>query len=325
MIYKKRLFVCLSLDVEEEGLFGGHYETRKPQLKNISQLPELTPVVREFGLKPTLFCAWSVLSNSSCRKILEQMRKDCDAEIGAHLHHWNTPPYSPEESVPPMRTHLLKKELLLARLDSLLNAAKDFLGHSATSFRMGRWDLKAPVLQYLAERGIRVDSSICPLRAFAGGADHFLAPVQPWWRPTPAGSILEVPLTQLPIWPQLAKVWHKIALGKPEILDAFHFFGAMSANPFWHGSFVMRLAVKTLVARGGKILNLFWHSSETMPGGSPQTPDKTSADKHWRKIYEFFSWLCAEYEVTGISLGSLAKMGGQFDFPILRESPGRDF
>lgn len=325
MSFKKKLYLCLSLDVEEEGLFCGHYETTRPQLKNISLLPELLPVVKEFNINPTLFCAWSVFADKSGRETLEYMQANCGAEIGAHLHHWNTPPLSAEQCEKPARTHLLQRDIFLAKLDTLLDAAKNFLGHPAESFRMGRWDLKAPLLAYLAERGIKADSSICPLRNFAGGANHFMAPVQPWWRPTRAGTILEVPLTQLPLWKGLAKFWNSISVVKPEIQDTFHFFGALSANPFWHNSFVMRQAVKTLLARGGKILNLFWHSSETMPGGSPRTPDEYSARKYWQKIYKFFSWLYSEYDVTSLTIGSLATMNEVFHFPTLEESAERDF
>lgn len=322
---RKKLYVCVSLDVEEEGLFGGHYERARPKVDNIALLPRLAPISREYGLPLTLFCAYSVFADISARKTLDWMRGNCKVEIGAHLHHWNTPPLECENNGAPLRTHLLQPQLLAARLDSLLAIAAAFNGQPVKSFRMGRWDLKAPLFEALAQRGIKVDSSICPLRAFAGGANHFLAPALPWWRETAAGPLLVAPVTQLPVLPWLARFWQSLFRKRRKWLDLFHFFGAMSANPFWHGSAIMRQTVKSLVARGGNFLNLFWHSSELMPGGSPQTPNQAAADRHLRKIAAFFAWLRENHDVSGICLGDLPSMNGIFNFPAMPASPDRDW
>ena len=325
MSSRKTLYVCVSLDVEEEGLFGGHYEITSPSLENISFLPKLIPLSRQFRLPLTLFCAYSVFSNSRACKTLDYMRENCAVEIGAHLHHWNTPPLENGKSGAPERTHLLKPELLNARLNTLLEAAEKYLGYPATSFRMGRWDLKAPILELLAARGIKTDSSICPLRCFPGGPNHFLAPVKPYWRITGAGKILVAPITQTPVFASLAHCWHSFAQKKPAMLDKFHFFGALSPNPFWHGNAVMRMAARKLVAEGGNILNMFWHSSEIMPGGSPQTPNQSAAERHLKKIHSFFTWLCSHYHVIGLTMSQLANMDDIFHFPVLAAEEGRDW
>ena len=325
MSSRKALYVCVSLDVEEEGLFGGHYERVRPQLKNISLLTRVSRLAHDFDLPLTLFCTYRVFANKESCLVLDEVRESCVTEIGAHLHHWNTPPLEAQKSGPPERTHLLAPELLNERLDSLLEAARKWLGHPVSSFRMGRWDLKAPLFEMLAAKGIKVDSSICPLRCFAGGADHFLAPVRPYWRPTPAGKILVAPITQLPVINQIAPAWHKAWQKKPAVLDKFHFFGAMSANPFWHSSTIMRMATRKLLANGENILNLFWHSSELMPGASPQTPDGTSAENHFKKIQAFFTWLRANYHVRGITMDQLPLLDKAFHFPVIEAHPDRDW
>lgn len=80
---------------------------------------------------------------------------------------------------------------------------------------------------------------------------------------------------------------------------SFHFWGALSPNPVWHSQSVMRTATKMLLRRG-RVLNLFWHSSEMLPGGSPNIPDK-AADALYQKIYDFLHWLRENYDAMGVT------------------------
>ena len=150
---RETLYLVVSLDVEEEGLFGGRYARRAPRVTNTAQLSRLAPLL-ERGVRPTLFCAHSVLTDPASRAILARLRDMSGAEIGAHLHHWNTPPLGldshasgqsdmadaadvtnsvPAASVP--------AALMAAKLGTLFRVGEDFQGAPLTSFRMGRWDL----------------------------------------------------------------------------------------------------------------------------------------------------------------------------------------
>lgn len=316
-----KLYLIISLDVEEEGLFSGTYEREEPRVENVRLLPMLAPLmaadVLDFPL--TLFCTHAVFESSEARKTLDWMRAHGHVEIGAHLHHWSTPPLSGrDKNGKPERTHKLESALLRQRLQNLLKIGSAYAGQPLTSFRMGRWDLKASLFPLLAEHGILVDSSICPLRAFLDGPNHFMAPNQPYWvdfdwkeASQNAGSILEAPITQLALSQTLSKIWNCQA--NHTRLDLYHFFGAVSANPFWHHEKIMRLATKLLTGRGGQILNLFWHSSELMPGGSPHVPNQASADKYLKKIINFCKWLRENYDITGLTMSQLRDP--VFNFP----------
>lgn len=311
------LYVCISLDVEEEGLFSGQYASTGTKVTNVALLKRLEPLSLRLGFPLTLFCAWSVFTSQEAMQTVLFMRDKCKAEIGAHLHHWSTPPYDDVKSQgSPTRTDKLNQDLLKARLVSLLEAGKQASGAGITSFRMGRWDLKKEILPLLTELGIKVDSSICPLRAFSNGPDHFLAPAAPYWVYTPSGRILEAPLTQIPIIPALARIWHLTFKNYPKLMDSFHFFGALSANPVWHSSKIMQLAVKRHYARGGRVLNLFWHSSEMMPGASPNIPDQTAADALIAKIIFFCKWLKHEFRINAITMNQLTDLPLSSNFPV---------
>lgn len=325
------LRVVVSLDVEEEGLFSGSYASSGCGVRNVALLPRLAPLTRELGFPLTLFCAHTVFADSGARTVLARMRDELGAEIGAHLHHWSTPPlgaeyaaqHSPDHA--PVRTDRLPRALLRRRLRSLLDAGRDFQSAPLTSFRMGRWDLKSVVRPLLAEEGITLDSSVCPLRAFRDGPDHFLAPADPYWAPCapedePGRCLLEAPITQIPLWPPLAPLWHRLAPGRR--LDAFHFWGALSANPVWHSQQIMRMATRLHVGRGGKVLSLFWHSSEMLPGASPHVPDEAAATALYRKIYAFLRWLRTKFDARGLTAAQLRQEAPALDFPTRPSGPG---
>ncbi len=89
------LRVVISLDVEEEGLFSGRYAATGCGVRNVELLPRLAPLCRDLGFPLTLFCAYTVFASAPGRAVLARMRDDYGAEIGAHLHHWSTPPWRP--------------------------------------------------------------------------------------------------------------------------------------------------------------------------------------------------------------------------------------
>ena len=316
---KPALRVIVSLDVEEEGLFSGSYAAKGCGVRNVALLRRLAPLTNELGFPLTLFCAHTVFAEAEACAHLAWMRDHCQAEIAAHLHHWSTPPLdadaaqpAPEKQGPPTRTDRLPRELLRQRLRTLLDAGRDFQGAPLTSFRMGRWDLKSVVRPLLAEEGITFDSSVCPLRVFHDGPDHFLAPSDPYWL-ADAPGLLESPVTQIPLSRTLAQLWHGCARGAAWA-DSFHFWGALSPNPVWHSAAVMRAATRLHMARGGQVLSLFWHSSEMLPGGSPNIPDQKAADALYSKIYNFLAWLARNYAVRGITAAQLRAQAPGLDF-----------
>lgn len=313
---KAPLHVIVSLDVEEEGLFSGRYPAAGCGVRNVALLPRLAPLTRELGFPLTLFCAYTVFDNANARRTLAFMRDHCGAEIAAHLHHWSTPPLrsAGAETKIPERTHRMRSGLLRQCLDSLLTAGGRFQGAPLTSFRMGRWDLKSSLRPLLGEFGITLDSSVCPLRAFRDGADHFLAPADPFWVDGTNQGLLESPVTQIAPAPWLARLWHK-HVRQPALLDSFHRWGAVSANPVWHSEGIMRLATRLHVFRGGGVLHLFWHSSEMLPGASPNVPDQAASRALFKKIRSFLQWLKENFTVRAVTAAQLRGAAATLNFP----------
>lgn len=305
------LRVAVSLDVEEEGLFCGRYLCRGASARNVAHLRRLEPLL-ERGIKPTLFCSWVALTDADARGALEKLAPR--VEIGAHLHHWNTPPIAQNipasgvlKAVPAHQQPLQSLDSKLAHLADLL---RDFLGQPARSFRMGRWDLHKALLPLLYKYGFRADASVRPLHCFTSkdkGPDHFNAPADPYWIDLPKGRLLEVPVTVVPLLSPLAHAPARFAWGR-RLRASLRRWGVLALLPVQHPLWLMRLTTNLHVNSGGRALSLTWHSSEMMPGGAPHMPDEESVSLFMAKIGRFLDWLEASFDVSYATISEQAEI-----------------
>lgn len=294
------LWLAASLDVEEEGLFGGKYVCRAPSLRNTAFLSRLAPLL-ERGLRPTLFCTHCALTDAPTQAMLARLRDRHGAEIAAHLHFWNTPPLADDgpDVLSRVPAAALGQGAFRAKLRQLLAAGAAFQGEALRSFRMGRWDLHRHHWPVLVEQGITCDASIRPLHGPAADAhglrlrpDHFSAPRTPYLVRTACGDILEVPLSVTPLLKTLPALLERLpaALRQPAVSSYFR-WGALTLLPVEHPLRVMQYMTRRFVAAGGRILSLTWHSSEMMPGGAPHMPDEGHVTRFLEKIKKYIEWL----------------------------------
>lgn len=330
---KRPLSLVVSLDVEEEGLFGGRYACRAPGVRNTAALTRLAPLL-ERGIRPTLFCAYSVLTDAASRRALAALRDDHGAEIGAHLHHWNTPPLTPEAAGAPggMLTRVpagaVPRELMAAKLATLFQAAEAFQGAPVSSFRMGRWDLHAPLWPLLADMGVRCDASVRPLycgkargKDSVAGPDHFDAPADPYWVDAGAGRILEMPLTVTPLFPWLPGLSRMLPDSAGTALRAgLRHWGALALLPVEHPLPLLKLTTLLHAGRGGEVLSLTWHSSELFPGGAPHVPDEATVTRFLDKMCAYVDWLGESFDLRFRTLSELRRDAEAGELRV-REAP----
>jgi hypothetical protein len=291
--------VVFSVDVEEEGLFSGRYAPVAAGVRNVESLRRLEFVSREFGLPVSLLCTWPVFNDSGCRDILRHWQGELGAEVGAHLHPWNTPPLEsvPDDAWTP--SELMAVELLDAKLAELVRICREATGRAPVSFRMGRFDLGPKVRDLLPAHGLRVDTSIVPACWSAALPESFLSPTDPYPLLTDEDGrlrLLEAPITMAPVLPGLsAAVWRAAGLLGPAarvwLLRRFHVLAVGGTIPVWYPLPSMKLGARLHLARGGRVIHLFIHSSELMPGASPHVPDEAAVARVERRIRAFLHWL----------------------------------
>jgi hypothetical protein len=307
------LYLIITLDVEEEGLFSGSYPRSGAGVANVAELARLEFVHQEFGFPLTLLATYPVAQDPAAREVLAAWQQERGAEIGVHLHPWNTPPFTDLPGSEPIATAKLPLNLVGAKLTSLVDCLTEKFPEPPRSFRMGRFDWSPGLLKLLPGCGLRVDTSMVPLTFKGDGTRNFLAPPDPFWLEAPVSpdsGLLEAPVTMVPVWQGSAKAVHRLAgllpgnVGKA-ILSRYRFVGAAGIHPAWFPQFSMRLAASLHKRRGGRVLTLFLHSSELLPGGSPDFPDAAAVSRLVAKLRDFLAWLVKQGPVTGLTLSGL--------------------
>ena len=303
--------LVISLDVEEEGLFSGQYP-RYPGVTNVAALCRLDFIPRDFGLPLTLLVSYRVAQDPAACEILARWRDRHRAEIGVHLHPWSTPPF-PEMSLPePVPPEQLPLPLLRDKLTNLVAQVRGSLGVKPTSIRLGQFKVGPKVLGLLPKLGFRVDSSVVPL-TLKGGGDYFLAPADPFRLARAAAgepALLEAPLTLVPLITPLPRALARLAPRFPgstgrRLLSCFKYVGAVGVQPAWFSLPSMRLAAALHRRRGGRVLTMFFHSSELKPGGSRLFPSESAVAGFVAKIRTFLDWLVRSGPVEGVTLSGL--------------------
>ncbi len=310
---KREISLVFSVDVEEEGLFSGSYSAIAQGVSNVAALSRLEFLTRDFGLPLTLLCTWPVLSDPVCADMLRRWQDELGAEVGLHLHPWNTPPlrqlgnkaWTPSEDMP--------GEVLDAKLDTLVRACQDVTGCAPASFRMGRFDLGPKVRALLPGHDLRVDSSLVPMRWCPVLPEAFLSHTDPYvLLQDEAGltQLLEVPLTMAALLPGLPACAWRLASGlgpgaRKELLRNFQRVAVVGPQPAWYTLPAMKLGVRLHLARGGEVIHLFLHSSELQPGACPHLPDDASVERLVARIHAFILWLRTQTLVRGATLARL--------------------
>lgn len=306
--------LAVTIDVEEEGLFSGRYETRSVSAKNVAELSRLDPIFREWNITPTLLLTHSVARHEPHRDLLLKLKQQWNAEIGAHLHPWNTPPLQDLHHPEPVPSEQMPRDLLEAKLHTLLQSIRQ-MGITPTSFRMGRFNIGPRMFSLLEGAGILVDSSVAPMRRYQSGSDRLAAPADPYFpdsmEPCQPGqsNTLEVPITILPIFPRLGFLLERLPARKRWSSRFIMRNGSISVQPMWNGLKQLKAATWLHQHRRGRVLTLYFHSSELMPGGCPQHQTSQDVDRFLTRLRDFFAWLHREMQVES---RTLSQLGNEF-------------
>jgi hypothetical protein len=311
--------LIVTIDVEEEGLFRGRYDPFDVPVSNVPVLSRLDRVFQEWGIRPTLLLTYHVVRFEPYHDLLIDLKNRWGAEIGAHLHHWNTPPLRVLPYSEPIPSELIPEDLLTQKMNSLLEAFNP-IGVSPLSFRMGRFNMGPKMFSVLEKTNILVDSSLAPMRRQYGGPNHLNAQIDPYF-PDPAnllvsGSspILEVPITIVPLTARLGHWLERLRTRSifPEAPISWFAMnlGSLPIQPAWTGLRRLKSATYLHRERGGQVLTIFFHSSELIPGSCPQHPTAEHVDRFLDKLSRFLTWLHKSMAVESLTLSDLRKTYG---------------
>jgi hypothetical protein len=276
-------------------------------LGNLVRLPGLHALLHGAGARPTYLVTHSVCGDDACAAMLSRFVHTNGCEVGAHLHPWDTPPFLPGDGTggpKPFPTEL-DPGVLRAKLRSLTDALDARVGVRARSYRAGRWGLDGAGLRLLEELGYRVDSSVTPLVSWAHqrgrregsyGPSFKAAPGEPYYPDhrdvsRPGGStVLEVPISvgfPARILDRF-RSWYQRTPDRSFALRALKLWPMRLVwfRPTFTSASAMIAIGERLLASGASVLNMAFHSSEALPGGSPYFKTEDQVNAFLRRIEE---------------------------------------
>ena len=303
---------------------------RELTVENLKFIPRFQELCNNYGIKPTYLVTSEVCEDTFAKKIFRHYINNDQAEVGAHLHSWTTPPF--QNKVGYMyndKYHAFATELpidfLTEKIKTLTDQIESSFGKRPLSFRSGRFGYNKAIGKVLIESNYIVDSSVTPYVSWKknkgiprgeGGPDFINCSPFPSRYNFTNESVLEIPVTILPT---------KFPLNRSNSLSRYHFRNVNNNiilkvlrkvffynQPLWFRPYLSTgiSDFEELIKEAKRIrlpyLVMMFHSSELMPGCSKYRPDKNSVEMLYILLEQLFK-LLEKKEIGSVSLTEAAK------------------
>ncbi|WP_199193108.1 polysaccharide deacetylase family protein [Allosphingosinicella deserti] len=225
-------------------------------------------------MKPTYLVNWEMVNDGAFRELGHDVLARRTAEIGMHLHAWDSPPLDPLTSDDAMQHPYLidyPEDRMREKVGMLTDRLEDVFAVKMVSHRAGRWGFNAAYARILADHGYRVDCSVTPHRSWRnvpgaeggpGGPDYTRFPDRPFWYEFGSGRLLEIPVSTVRVEaPFFLRGLRRLA-GRPA-------HRVLWLRPNGHNLTDMLYLLDRAEREGRDYVQFVLHSSELMPGGSP--------------------------------------------------------
>ncbi|HXQ28354.1 MAG TPA: hypothetical protein VN848_03715 [Gemmatimonadales bacterium] len=289
--------LVVSIDTEEDNWIPSRAGLTA---RNVLELPRLDALLHRLGgVRATYFTTYAVGRDAGAVAVLRALRESGRAEIGAHLHPWNTPPLVDQSSPRDTMLKNVAPALQQAKVRTLTEMFEQAFGDRPRVFRAGRYGLGANTVPALVASGYAVDSSVTPLinwQQYDDGPNYVGAPLGPYRlsatggdlrTPDPNGPILELPLScslsrgPLRTW---SRVWESLntpaarRLRLQGLAARLNVLRVVQLNPELATTAAMLAGTRRLLAEGLRYVHLTLHSPSLIPGLSPFVRTRTDCE-----------------------------------------------
>jgi peptidoglycan/xylan/chitin deacetylase (PgdA/CDA1 family) len=311
---------ALLVAIDTEGDNQWSAEARRHQtFRNTRELDRLHDFFARHGVRPTYVVTYPVAADAESAETLRRLLARGDCEIGAHHHAWETPPFTPDDVDRHPYALSLPDAQFDAQLASLTTAVADAVGTRPVSYRSGRFGFSARHVSSLEAQGYRVDSSVTPLfyEAHKGGPDFVDAPLTPYYlaydsatRPG-SSSVLELPVSaalnrRVPRW--LAHAYGRAPwpYQTKRALRLAHIATVRWLRPSYTSAADMIALARQLTSRHVPILNLLFHSSEAIVGGSPYNRTQGELDAFFDRLSQLLRYATTDLGAEPLTFAEFA-------------------
>ena len=309
-------FLLTGIDTEGDNQWDAAARANQ-RFENIYALPRLHALFARHGVQPTYVITYPVASDPRSADVLSRLLERGDCEVGAHHHAWETPPFSPADVQRHPYASMLPRTQFEAQLESLTTAIARAIGRRPVSYRSGRFGFSADHVAALDRAGYLVESSVAPLfsEVHKGGPEFVEAPVRPYFlayddaaRPG-SSNVLEVPVSadlnrRWPAFLQHAYARAPHPYTTRRVLRGLGIVRMRWLRPSYSSLGDMRSLALSLVRRGVPVLNLIFHSSEAIVGGSPYNRTQAELDAFCDRLDRFLAYATRDLEATPVTFAA---------------------
>ena len=289
---------ALLVAIDTEGDNQWEASARRDQrFENLYALGRLHEFFERHQVRPTYVITHPVATDPRSAAVLRELLARGTCEIGAHHHAWETPPFSAGDVDRHPYALSLPIEQFDAQLRSLTEAIEQSVGVRPVSYRSGRFGFSASHVSSLEREGYLVDSSVAPLfyEAHKQGPDFVGAPLTPYFLAyddaTRAGTsqVLELPISAAlnRSVPEFVQRWYGRAPWPYQTKRALRLARIAHVRwlrPSYSSADDMMALARQIAGRGVPILNLLFHSSEAIVGGSPYNRTQGELDAFFDRL-----------------------------------------
>jgi hypothetical protein len=313
-------YLIITIDTEGDNLWEN---PESVSTKNASFLYRFQHLCESYGFKPTYLVSYEMAVDEQFQTFAHSLLGQKTAEIGCHTHVQNSPPpITPAEwRHYPVYVTELPESVIDEKIEYMTRLLMSTFKVRPVSHRGGRWAFDEKVARVLVRHGYLVDCSVTPGISWqrykgapngTGGTSYVDFGIRPYFvdlndvRRPGSSPLLEVPMTVRTIWPALLqRAYHYLETRLGLAADAL---SAIAGKPYlWlrpdgHNLNAMISLVNWGLDQDLPVLEFMLHSSELMPGGSPNF--KTSADIE--QLYQHVDRLFKYIASNGITSETLA-------------------
>lgn len=297
----------ITIDTEGDNLWSG---PRDIKTENARFLPRFQSLCARYGFKPTYLTNYEMAMNPEYVEWARDLEEREMAEVGMHLHAWNSPPLKPLTADDFRHAPYLieyPEAVMREKVTFMTDLLTAKFGRRPTSHRAGRWGFDERYAKMLAAHGYIVDCSVVPGVTFAanlgdpdgnGGPDYRSFPEHEYFiDPEDIGrsrddGLLELPVTTMSVRPRMARfaclpgVAGKIGRRLQDLVWL---------RPNGHNIDAMLWCVDRAADENRSYIEFMLHSSEFMPGGSPTFTTAQSIELLYEHLDQLFERIAKSF------------------------------
>lgn len=278
--------------------------------RNSKYLQRFQTLCNHYGFIPVWLTNWEMLNDDAFVEFVKENISNHCSEVGMHLHAWSNPPYyGLKGSNKSGQPYLIEYpfDIMEKKIKAITEMFKERFGFVPDCHRAGRWAINKEYFMLLKKYGYKIDCSITPELVWHpcyGGTPGFMGPDyrkkshQPYFEE----GILEIPMT--------SKRLHSIK--KPKnvnqmIKSIYHGIKGQNTmfRPDKDNLTELKMMMRETYESESDYLMFMIHSSELMPGGSPNFPEKKDIEQLYMNLTVLFEEASTLFD--GIALGEYGK------------------